>query len=80
MDIKNASDLKYYYQEKNPSGRFFDRKTMKFFGDTMANYGVRNYGTYFELYRRNPVKHGLSKSHYFDAITLTPTTTEPKEG
>lgn len=80
MNIKNASDLKYHYQDKNPDGHFFDRKTMKFFGDTMANYGVRNHGTYFELYRKKPVKHGLSKSHYFDAITLIPTTTEPKEG
>lgn len=37
--IKTASDLKAYVQDTG--SHFFDRSSMKFFGDTMANYGVR---------------------------------------
>lgn len=58
---------------------FFDAKTMKFFGDTMANYGIRemvitdnmdNERRVYELYRRKAVKHGLHESAYFDAETF----------
>jgi hypothetical protein len=63
------AELKYQYQERG-NGHFFDRKTMAFFGDTMANYGVRDRGDYWELYRRRPVKHGLQKSAYFDKATF----------
>ena len=59
---------------------FFTRSTMKFFGDTMANFGLRQPATLtkrdgsqvqaFELTRRHPVKHGLQSSHWFDAETL----------
>jgi len=34
-----AADLKYNYNLKN-NGNFFDRESMKFFGDTMGNYYV----------------------------------------
>lgn len=53
---------------------FFDRATMKFFGDTMANYGT--YGTtiggraVIALYRKRPVKYGLQSIAYFDAVTF----------
>jgi hypothetical protein len=40
------SELKYHVEE-NTDSYFFDRKSMKFFGDTMKNYGVRN-GVVFE--------------------------------
>ena len=37
-----AAQLKALYEENEEGGRyFFTRATMKFFGDTMANYGVR---------------------------------------
>lgn len=58
---------------------FFTRKSMKFFGDTMANYGVRSaeITTYsgdklevWELYRKHPVKHGLKSSAYFTKDTF----------
>ncbi len=60
---------------------FFDRQTLKFFGDTMSNYGVRsqpirfknNMGevvTCWELYRKKAVKHGLKDSAFFDVITF----------
>lgn len=87
--IKTASDLKYYVEQAGHDSHFFTRKTMKFFGDTMKNYGVRKIemltiyddeGNYigpegriievYELYRRNPVKHGLTGSAYFDAATF----------
>lgn len=71
-----ASELKYHYQLANPNGHFFDRKTMRFFGDTMGNYGVRantvnvkefdgNVVECYVLYRRRATKHGLTKDAYF---------------
>jgi hypothetical protein len=39
-----ASKLKHLYQRNHPNGHFFDRKTMRFFGDTMANFGVLDGG------------------------------------
>ena len=69
------SELKTHVS--NGSDRFFfTRDTMRFFGDTMRNYGVCaqpvTIETYmgdlvecWELYRRRPVKHGMAKSAYF---------------
>jgi hypothetical protein len=67
-----ASQLKALYERNNPEGHFFDRETMRFFGDTMQNFGVRDFGTVktitsngvetvavWELYRKRPVKNGL---------------------
>jgi hypothetical protein len=68
-----ASELKYLYEKNNPEGHFFDRDTMRFFGDTMSNFGVRDAGEkmvvstsgieynvgLWELYRKRPVKYGL---------------------
>lgn len=68
------------YQVTKTGSHFFERSSMKFFGDTMRNYGVRG-GRHvttatgqavfcWELYRRHPVKHGLSSSAYFDVLTF----------
>lgn len=65
-----SSELKCNYECNNPSGHFFDRKSMKFFGDTMRNYGVRDAGDDWELYRKSPVKHGLNNSHFFNKKTF----------
>jgi hypothetical protein len=67
-----ASDLKHLYECNNPEGHFFDHDTMRFFGDTMCNFGVRDGGKVlsitangieevevWELYRKRPVKNGL---------------------
>jgi hypothetical protein len=71
------SELKYNVEQTG--SYFFTSKTMKFFGDTMKNYGVRSttIDTYtqekidcWELYRIHPVKHGLSDSAYFDKVTF----------
>lgn len=70
----NASELKYQVENSGSNPYFFTRKTMKFFGDTMRNYGVcsatinsHSEGNIkvWELYRRKPVKHGLNSSTYF---------------
>lgn len=71
------SELKQLTEQTSPY--FFTSKTMKFFGDTMKNYGVRscqvdtvtrkNVSTW-ELYRKRPVKHGLQNSAYFDKKTF----------
>jgi hypothetical protein len=73
------SELKYKVEQADPGTHFFTRKTMKFFGDTMKNYGVREtqIDTWtetgievYELYRRRPVKHGLQRSAYFRKDTF----------
>jgi len=64
--------LKGLYQRNNPAGHFFDKDTMRFFGDTMSNFKVRDAGKVktmtgngieeaeaWELLRRRPVKGGL---------------------
>jgi hypothetical protein len=73
----NPSELKYNHELHNPNSYFFTRDTMRFFGDTMKNYGVKDKGSYFELYRKQPVKHGLNSSHYFDKTTFEQLSKEP---
>lgn len=72
------SQLKAAVQETRTDSHYFDRDSMKFFGDTMGNYGVRSAtinvrdGSFiecWELYRKRPVKNGLQKSTYFDKTT-----------
>jgi len=73
------SELKYQVENTKGESYFFTRQTMKFFGDTMKNYGVRSATVdthtqqnvdVWELYRKRPVKHGLQKSAYFDKQTF----------
>jgi hypothetical protein len=67
------SELKARIEATGEEQHFFDRKTMRFFGDTMRNYGVRQTAVtkngelveVWELYRKNPVKHGNQNSAYF---------------
>jgi hypothetical protein len=71
-----ASELKRKVGRSGNERYFFTRDTMKFFGDTMRNYGVRgpfiivnNLGkkvSVMELYRKKAVKYGLSNSAYFN--------------
>lgn len=74
--IKTPYDLKSFYEAEVADGKiigghFFDRETMRFFGDTMKNYGLRSYNEKtWELYRRKPVKHGLDASAFFDKDTF----------
>lgn len=69
-----SSELKSKVEASGHEPYFFDRKTMKFFGDTMKNYGVRETTVdtcteekvpVYELYRKHPVKHNNQSSAYF---------------
>ena len=64
------SELKYQVEQHNPSSCFFTRSAMKFFGDTMRNYGVCSAGDCWELFRKKAVKHRLNSSAYFDKVTF----------
>lgn len=77
----NATELKFNYIQKNQINYFFDRKSMKFFGDTMANYAVSSktvsIKTYsgnlvecWELLRKRPVNMGLQSPSFFDINTF----------
>ena len=70
----NASELKRKVEESGNEPYFFTYRTMRFFGDTMKNYGVRrakiNGKQVWELHRKHPVKHGLHESAYFDSVTF----------
>ena len=68
--IMTPSELKRNYEEK-VRGYFFTKETMRFFGDTMSNFGVRsvyfNGKDYWELYRKEPVgKFKLNSTYWFD--------------
>ena len=79
--IKNPSDLKWLMEypgvdRSKKSRGFFSRDNMKFFGDTMSNFGLRkpkeiedimgDIRFAYELYRKRPVKNGLDGSHWFE--------------
>lgn len=74
----SPSELKYQVEQAGHEPHFFARSTMKFFGDTMRNYGVRQATINkagqaiecWELYRKQAVKHGLNTSAYFNKKTL----------
>lgn len=78
--IKTASELKAHVEAAGHDSHFFTRDTMRFFGDTMRNYGVRgpveiktpsgDTVLAYELYRRRPVKHNNSSSAFFNATTF----------
>ena len=67
--IKNASQLKAFVEQGSHS-HYFTRSSMRFFGDTMKNYGIIHHkdtprGHIIELYRKRPVKCNNSASAYF---------------
>ncbi len=77
--IRTASDLKHAVETAGHETHFFDRASMKFFGDRMSNYGVRQPRKVqtrsavveaYELVRRKPVKEGLKDSAWFDSTTF----------
>lgn len=60
---RNAEDTGSY---------FFTRETMRFFGDSMVNYGLHmdKLNNVYCLTRKRPVKHGLNDTAYFNADTF----------
>lgn len=59
------SQLKHKHQTHNPDSHFFTRSSMRFFGDTMRNYGCYELGDVWVLWRKQPVKHGLQSEAHF---------------
>jgi hypothetical protein len=77
IKVKTVSDLKYNVVQTGSF--FFNRKTMRFFGDSMGNYAVSSKTvTYkgvecYELRRKRAVSGGGNKCHestFFDAATF----------
>jgi len=76
----NASELKYQVESRGTESHYFTRSTMRFFGDTMRNYGVRqtviianlteSRRDVWELYRKRPVKENNQSSAYFAVDTF----------
>lgn len=75
----NKTELKYNVMATG--SYFFDRSSMRFFGDTMANYYVSKNTALITtslgehhvchiLTRVKPVKHGLINNAYFDIDTF----------
>lgn len=80
------AELKARIEQRDDETYFFTRATMKFFGDTMRNYGVRSAVIrtrdfdvdanvvvemeVWELYRKRPVKHGNQSSAFFRKDTF----------
>ncbi len=83
MKTITASELKSRVEDARHDSHFFTRQTMRFFGDTMRNYGVRGPIKFkphggavcevWELFRRRAVKHGLHSSAYFRTDTYAQT-------
>lgn len=63
-------ELKALFEERNIHTFFFTRDAMRFFGDTMKNFGVCSVGNYWQLFRKKPVAHGRTDSFYFHKETL----------
>ena len=75
------AELRAHVEQTPGESYFFTRETMRFFGDTMANYAVtrepvtfRTHSgetvTAWELRRKRPVKHGQRAPAYFDVETF----------
>jgi hypothetical protein len=63
--VKSASDVKYALKDSH----FFDRKTMKFFGDKMSSFGIRTINGKRYMYRKPSAKvnvFGTWKTAGFD--------------
>ena len=75
------SELKRNYEARTPNPLFFKPSVMRFFGDTMRNYGVVagmvGEVSVWVLFRRRAVKHGLKSVHSFRQDTFEPIVGEP---
>lgn len=81
--IKDANDLKREYYAKHPDGHFFDRDTLKFFGESMSQMRLlkgtvevtdilsEKHTCYVlsSLQRKHPCGPRRTR-HYFDVETL----------
>lgn len=78
-----AYDLIYNYQFTHPSGHFFDRDTLKFFGERISemivwkntvtvtdNHGKNHTCYVLSTLQRNHPSGKQRAYHYFDSITF----------
>jgi len=67
--VKSASDVKYALKDSH----FFDRKTMKFFGDKMTSFGIKTINGKRYMYRKPSAKvnvFGTWKTAGFDFFNV----------
>lgn len=74
------SELKRAVEAAGQERYFFTRDSMKFFGDTMSNYGCRavtleetytgNNVDCWELYRKRATSKGQTRSAYFNRASF----------
>jgi hypothetical protein len=64
-------EVKARYLEMNPEGHFFDRQTMKFFGQTLRSFGVTYIGDDKYIIRAKITNEHVSRmsEHTFDYKT-----------
>lgn len=80
-NIKTASDVKYALNEDS---HFFDRKTMKFFGDSMTSFGVRTVNGKRYIYRKPTARVNvfgtwkMAGREFFNVWEITPHTDHVK--
>ena len=74
-NIKSASDVKYAL---NSDSHFFDRNTMRFFGDKMTSFGIRTIDGMRVMYRKPSAMVNVfgtwkrTGKDYFSAWQLVP--------
>jgi hypothetical protein len=76
----NAYELKEKIESTGQNPHFFDRKTMKFFGDTMANFAVTGPVKIYDwsgdpvmcwnLYRKRATKSSAGSGYHFCVSTF----------
>ena len=66
----NISQVKALHLSLIPDSHFFDRKTMVFFGNTTANFGVKKLcsNTYI-IYRKKLGKHCYNSQYEFNIVS-----------
>jgi predicted transcriptional regulator len=71
--LKTVSDVKAYHEElAAPNAHFFDRKTMKFHGDKMKDFGIYTDDEGYRcIYRKNgrPAHWRLQPNGHFRSIS-----------
>lgn len=65
--VLTPSQIRALYMSRNPDGHCFDRKSMRFFGDTMRNFRAVRTVDGYRLDRRRAVKHGIRAALCFSA-------------
>ncbi len=64
------------YRRHNPSGHFFDRETLKFFGESLSKMSVFDFTTTLKDYAGEEhtcyILHTFDKNHFFDVETFKP--------